>query len=353
VRCRSSVARLLDRTQLRFREAILGQQFLLETADRVVLPPGLDFLLGAIQVAVALGMAAEPVRLALDQRRAAAAAGARDGGPRCGNHGGQIIAVDRHTWHRVRRCAVGHVRHGHRAGDVHRHPVLVVLADEDDRQLPDRRHVERFVEGTFVRRAVAEEHHADTILFLHGDAHADAYGDRQATGHDAVGAEIAALDIGDVHRAAAPAAVPVFLAEELGEHACGIGALGDAVPVPAVRRKDVIVAAQWQRRTDGAGLLPDRQMHRAVDQAAHVAGLGRLLELADQMHLRKRRTQRRVVERGELWSLEGAHRRSFGSPGRGHGASASACSSRAARMSSSCARRTCTIFRCSLGRQFA
>ena len=49
---------------------------------------------------------------------------------------------------------------------------MVVLAYEDDGQLPDGGHVERLVEGALVRGAVTEEADADLIraAYLGGEA---------------------------------------------------------------------------------------------------------------------------------------------------------------------------------------
>ena len=70
-----------------------------------------------------------------------------------------------------------------------------------------------------------------------------------------------------------------------------------------MRGKNVVVAGELERRPDRARFLPDRQMHGAVDQAAHVARLGGLLELADQLHPRQGDAQRIVGQRGELGTL--------------------------------------------------
>ena len=80
--------------------------------------------------------------------------------------------------------------------------VAVVLAEEDDRQLPHRGEVHRLVERALGDGAVAEEgdRHAAVGPQLRGRGRAD--GDRQAGGDDAVGAEDADGRIGDVHRAA-------------------------------------------------------------------------------------------------------------------------------------------------------
>ena len=73
-----------------------------------------------------------------------------------------------------------------------------------------------------------------------------------------------------MHRAAAAAAIALFLAEELGEHQLGIGPLADAMAMAAMCRGDVVGIAQGHGRADGRGLLADRQMHGAVNEAAHI-----------------------------------------------------------------------------------
>src|SRR5690242_4484122 len=209
---------LFNGRELRCFHTALRHQFGFEEPDGIALAPGIDFVLGTVEIAIALRMAAPAIRLALDERWPVAGPRATNGLGRGGSYDRQIVAVDRDSGHCVRACSIGDVRYRHGERDVHRHAVFVVLADENDRQLPDRRHVECFVKSPLVGSAVAEEHHAHTILLLHLDAHADADGDRQPAPDDAVGAEIAALHVGDVHRAAATMAIAVLLAEELCEH---------------------------------------------------------------------------------------------------------------------------------------
>ena len=72
--------------------------------------------------------------------------------------------------------------------------------------------------------------------------------DRDAAGDDAVGAEHADAEIGDVHGAALALAVAGLPAVELGHHALEVGALGDAVAVAAMRRDDLVAAARAPRR---------------------------------------------------------------------------------------------------------
>jgi hypothetical protein len=54
--------------------------------------------------------------------------------------------------------------------------------------------------------------------------------------------------------------------------------------VPAVGRGDDVIIAQGQARAGGRGLLADRQVHRAVQQAAGEHLVHGLLEPADHPH---------------------------------------------------------------------
>src|SRR5438067_5330708 len=107
--------------------------------------------------------------------------------------------------------------------------VLVVLADVDHGQLPERGHVHHLVDEPLAERALAEEAHGDLVRApaLRGERCARRDPGRAAD--DCIRAEIAVLVIGDVHRAALAAAVAGFLPEQLGEHAPDLRALGEAV----------------------------------------------------------------------------------------------------------------------------
>ena len=233
-------------------------------------------------------MAARAIGLGLDQRRTLARPRPLGRLERGFGDGGEIVAVDDDARHRIGARAVGDIGDGGRAGHRHRHRILIVLADEDDRQLPDRGEVERLVKGALVVGAVAEERERDRAgaPLLGAERRADR--DRQAAADDAVGAEIALRRLGDMHRAAAPLAIAALAAEELGEHRLELGALGDAMAVAAMGRGDAVGVAERHADADRRRLLPDRQMHGAVAQAADVRIFGRLLETADAMHAPQR-----------------------------------------------------------------
>ena len=114
--------------------------------------------------------------------------------------------------------------------------------------------------------------------------HRGAVGDRKAGGHDAVGAEDPELRVGDVHGAAAASVGPLVAGHQLGEHALGVQALGQAVAVAAVGRGDHVVGAQRPARADRRRLLADGEVHEAGDQAVAVEVGHPLLEPADEQH---------------------------------------------------------------------
>ena len=113
---------------------------------------------------VALVVAAQPVGQALEQERAAARARrgevAAEGVP----HGDDVVAVDGVALDVVGRDDVAdpldvRVRRARRELRE-----AVVLAHQDQRQLPERREVDRLVEVPGLHGAVAEEHDRDRVV---------------------------------------------------------------------------------------------------------------------------------------------------------------------------------------------
>ncbi len=87
-----------------------------------------------------------------------------------------------------------------------------------------------------------------------------------------------------MHAAAASVAVAVDLAEQLGEHRAELGALGDRMPVAAVRRGDLVLVAQHAHGAGGDGLLTDVQVEEARHLAAFHEATGLGLEDPDPHH---------------------------------------------------------------------
>ena len=162
--------------------------------------------------------------------------------------------------------------------------IPIVLAEEDDRQLPHGGEVQGLVEGPLRHGSITEERHRDAPVAPELCRRRRAGGDRHARGHDAVGTEDPELRVGDVHGAAPAAVRALILAHQLGEHGGRLQALGQAVAVAAVRRRDDVGRMQWPARADGRRLLPRRQMDETGDFTIAVERRHPLLEASDQQH---------------------------------------------------------------------
>ena len=125
-------------------------------------------------------------------------------------------------------------------------------------------------------------------------------GDPEPAADDAVRAEVADRPAGDVHRAAAPAAVAGLPAEQLGHHEPRLVALGDRVAVAAMRAHDVVVGLEGRDRADGDRLLAEVRVEVAADVPEPVLLDRALLEAADR--------DRRLVHRLEQSCADLAHR---------------------------------------------
>ena len=114
-----------------------------------------------------------------------------------------VHAVDLHRGDAVRR------RHGGDRGGIEvvvdrgGLGVEVVLAEEDDRHLQQRREVERLVPGALVHGTIAEEADCDLVLAKPLGGERGSGSDGQPGSHDAHAADHAQVLVGDVHRAAA------------------------------------------------------------------------------------------------------------------------------------------------------
>ena len=140
------------------------------------------------------------------------------------------------------------------------------------------------MERALCRRAVAEERHRHAPVGSQLGGRGGAHGDRQTRGHDAVRTEDPDPGVCDVHGATATAVRPLVLAHQLGEHPGRIQALGEAVSVSTVGRRDHIGRAQRPAGADRSRLLPDGEMHESRHLAVPIQVGNPLFEAANHQH---------------------------------------------------------------------
>src|SRR4051794_22101390 len=248
--------------------------------DGVLLAPLLDLLLGHVLHIVVRGMAVHAHRHGLEQGRAAAVERAVARLTRGLEHRLGVVAVDADAGEAVGRGALDRVDRELRAGR-RRVGVLVVLEDEDDRQLLHAGPVHGLVEVAAGGRAVAEPGDRAAALVAqlerHGHAGRHEHHVRQHRDHpDAAEAEVAEVDV-----AVAPAGDAALAAHVLAEDAGGRDAADEVRAEVAVEDAQAVLRRHRERRADRDGLLAVAvvegardlalagQVHRALLDAAH------------------------------------------------------------------------------------
>ena len=201
-----------------------------------------------------------------------------------GVNGGDVVAVD----DRDRNAEAARARVGAGAGrqrrGTRRRGKAVVLAQEQHRQRIDFRPVQALEKGAAINGAVAEEAGDDVLLAAKRQALRRTDRDQDARAHDAVGAEHADIEIGNVHRAALAPAGAGLASEELGHHRRGRGSLGQRMAMSPMIAGDEVASAEIGADPGGNRFLADREMDRAFDLACLERGLCCLLEGADAAH---------------------------------------------------------------------
>ena len=227
-------------------------------------------------------MTAQAVGEAFDDGGPAAVARPCDGVARSLQHRQRVVAVHDLRGHAIGLAVRGHVAH-HGVGRHRRElGIAVVLAHQHDRQLPQRGHVEAFVEAAGVGRAVAEIDGDDVAFLARDQRRAERERDRAAD--DAGRRHQPPAHVHDVHGAAAAAAKAGVLAGQFRHQQVGIGAAGEEMSVRTVRAVEVVALAQRRGDPDRDPFLADSDMHEAR-QLLPVAELDHaLFERADEPH---------------------------------------------------------------------
>ena len=242
------------------------------------------FVTGAVLDLVTLEVSEVAVRLAFQQGGPFAVARPTEGLACRFVDGEHVLAVNDDAGHAEGGAAAGDVGAADRVVGRGGLGVTVVLADEHHRQFPDGRQVQGFGGGALVGTSVTEEAGGGLARTPDTAREPGAAGQWRTATDDAVGTEHAAIDIGDVHRAALALAATGRFAADLGHHPVDLHALGNAVSVAAVGAGDEVVVVQVGAHPDGDRFFSGVEMNEAGDQAGGEILVQPVLEFADLSH---------------------------------------------------------------------
>src|SRR5581483_11345436 len=150
---------------------------------------------------------------------------------------------------------------------------------------PQLGEVHDLVQGTLPQRALPKKADRNRPLCQAFRGKGRAGRNAHTAADDGIGSEIAGCRVGDMHRAAFPAAVSRFFAQQLGKHSIRGGALGEAMSVPAMRAGDVIIHAERLAYSDRDPLLPAIQVGQSRHQRAGVQFVDLFFEKTNANHL--------------------------------------------------------------------
>ena len=251
-------------------------------STRIALQPFLELAWRPVFGGIGARMARMAIGKALDERGAAPFARLLKRRERSPIDDIGVVAIDDDALKTVGRRAIARgMFHRRHVADRRVFHVEIVLADEDDRQLPDGGEIERLVERANIGRAVAEEADGHVLLAEILRAPGRATGDRQMRADNRIGAEHVMLDRGQVHRAALAAHEADVAQHQFAEHALHRGAAGERMRVAAIGAERLVALAHRDAKPRRDRLLAERQMARALDHVLQKEIEGALLAVAD------------------------------------------------------------------------
>ncbi len=253
--------------------------------DRATLLPFLDLFPRAIgEVAHSFGVSSCAIRLAFYQ--SGSAAGSRSGHRFTDDlgHCENIVAINFKAWQSIVGRSSPDVGNAAGIGKRDFGGELVVLADEQNRQLPDGGHIQAFVERAVVDRAVTKKCHGNATRFHQLRTVAAAARLQNTWTDDAAGPHHADLRREQVHRAAASPRASGCATEQFSHQFSWRHPLGQRMPMPTMRAEDRIVVCEMRTNSRRNSFLANIGVARAEDQPALMAAREFLFRLSDDLH---------------------------------------------------------------------
>src|SRR5512133_2377170 len=133
--------------------------------------------------------------------------------------------------------------------------VEIVLADKQDRQLPELGPVEGFVEGALVDRPVPEETGGDAVFTPVARGKGQADRDGELSPDNGVAAHKVQAGVEQVHGTTLALADAGGFAEQFGHNPPGIGTAHDGLGVFAVGEEDVVILMKTSLHSNSHHLL--------------------------------------------------------------------------------------------------
>src|SRR5215472_5811318 len=171
-----------------------------------------------------------------------------------------------------------------RAPDMGPHGVAVILDDVEDRQLPQRGHVEALIDLALIGGTLAEISKADAVVSSIFVGEGDTGAERRRRAHDAVPAVEIPLDREHVHGAAFAFGVAMAASGKLSHHALRLHAGREHMAMIAIGGDDLVSGLDRHLHADDDSLLADIEVTESSDEAHAIELASLLLEATNEQH---------------------------------------------------------------------
>ena len=242
----------------------------LQANDGVEFAPLVEEAFGDVMGCVMGRVAGHAESFALEHIGAFAGTRVVDGAAGGGVDGENVVAIDDFRGHVVGRAAVGNIGAGHLQAERGGVGVLIVVADEDDRELLDGGEIDAFVPVAAAGGAVAEVIESDAITAAIAERHGDSGGDGNGGGECADDGDEAVFHVAHMHVAVAAAGKSADTAHVLRQDAAGRDATDQISGQVTMRGKENVFGSGEERGTDRDGFLSTSHIHAADDLALTV-----------------------------------------------------------------------------------
>ena len=172
----------------------------------------------------------------------------------------------------------------HHRADRRRDAIAVIDAIEDHREIPDGCHIQRFMERSFVGSTVSEAAYDDLTRVLHLLSEGCTDSDTHTATDDPIGAEVAGVDISDVHRAALPLTDTICLTHDLSHHTIQVNAHSDTLTVATVIGGNEVALLQTSDSTDVSSFFAHGEVRHTRDFPTTHQLVDLVVEVADILH---------------------------------------------------------------------
>src|SRR5579863_461870 len=244
-----------------------------DTGDFVALDPFVELGIGTVlpaPILVRTDMIAPTIRHAFDEAWPAAGANIVDSlfAGRADLEGIAILDLLCRNLEHARAFARIGLRHS--IPDMRINRVMIVLANEQDRQFPQCGEVQALIRDAFIHRAFAEERNDNGFAFARFEREGIANRLRNRRRDDGRRTHHAGADVDEVHRPGFASGAAVALPVEFGNHALEVAAFRKIKRVAAIGAEGDVARLEHTADADRNGFLSNRKMHRALDDVAWV-----------------------------------------------------------------------------------